>query len=80
MTTSNRLPWNNSNLFFLLDYPFMFPEDAEIRIPPEPAKSCPPKLEVNYFLTKKNIYFYFYRKNLKNIINVLKEQVLIKMH
>jgi len=31
----------------------MFPEDAEIRIPPEPAKSCPAKLEVNHFHTEQ---------------------------
>jgi len=27
---------------------FLFPEDAEIRIPPQPSKSCPPKLEKKF--------------------------------
>jgi len=30
------------------NYPLIFPEDAEIRIPPEPAKSCPSKLEKKF--------------------------------
>lgn len=84
MTPSNRLFQNNLLcffLFYLLDYPLIFPEDADIRIPPEPAKGCPAKLEVKIFLIKKiNKYKYiFNRKNLKNIINDLEKLVLIKM-
>lgn len=63
MTYSNKLFRNDLNdlCMFVLDYPLIFPEDAEIRIPPEPAKNCSAKLEVkNFFKIKINVNIFIF--------------------
>jgi hypothetical protein len=47
----------------------IFPEDADIRIPPEPAKSCSAKLEVKQNHTEVNMFcFYFSVEKIRSVL------------